>query len=367
MLASLLVSTSNAQLLKKIKKAAEKEIQKVSNELSKGKKEKSNEAKYDEQSKGEENLDGKKNEVTSTVTLDGLIYEPPKPDFRSFSLQKHKDLPRFGELDTHGAKRKIKRPLDYETYTELLHLKYGSILNKSLILNSASLETFLEYFCNADKGSCNEQNRDEILNFPHLRHRGGVARNWGGYGANQFEKERKKNDFMKTHLPTLQAWSKSIWQNDSEEGYVVKRHPLRTYDFDHGGFWVPSITNPPGKGTGLVSNAFILEYIPKNKFESEMKDGYVLLKVSESEAEKLVTNKTQYVYSVVKIKLGLKEVLEPHKELTMGKKLVHFKYNYENSIREFYEDESLTKKIGEISYENAVYSNTSYHPSLTQN
>lgn len=346
------IQTSDAQFLKKLKDAAKKEVNKVADGLTKKKKTKSNEdTSLEEETKKEERV--KLGQISTKEIPQGLSFDAPNESFRSFSVQEHNGLPRFGVLDSYGSGSKTKLPWGYTTYTDILLLKYGDILNLPLILNTTSSETFLKYFCNDERGDCNDQNRNAILNSPNLRSRGGVARNWGGYGANQFEKERKKNDFMEKHAPTLVDWSKTFWKDDTQMAYNVSYVRLTSsnpYDFERKGYWV---NNPLKSGPNLNSQRFVCRYFPINRYEKnpDNESIYVLLKMDESTAENLINEKTSVLYAVMKIKLSFTQVEEANREVNMRSKRVMFNYCHESPVVEFYKDEALTLKVGELSYE----------------
>lgn len=369
------VQVSEAQFLNRVKDAVKKEANKVVDKISNENKEESNKDNKAEKPSTNQESNKEKEEDTQTIVNNGLTYSPPNDNFRAFSLQKHNGLPRFGLFNSYGyndsraasGRSHInKTPLDYTLYTELLNLKYGSEISMDLIINAVSAKVFLKYFCNEEKGDCKERNRDQVMEFSgSVRNSGGASRNWGGYGANQFEKERKKKDFMEKHAPTLVNWSKNLWENNTEIAYLVDKENLGKYDFEKGGYWLKSIAHPTAKGTGLISNTFHYEYIPENRIEKEMQKGWVLFKVNAAQAENLSNNKIRFLYSVVKIKLGfLRE--ERDRSSVLKKNIQFFKYCYESPVVEFYEDEGLTKKTGEISYENVEHSSSMFAPNDTR-
>lgn len=362
-------SSLQAQFLNRVKDAVKKEANKVVDKISNEIKEESNKDNKAEKPSTNQASNKEKEEDTQTIVNNDLTYSPPNDNFRAFSLQKHNGLPRFGLFrynDSRAASGRShinKTPLDYTLYTELLKLKYGSEISMDLIINAVSAKVFLKYFCNEEKGDCKEMNRDQVMEFS-VRNSGGASRNWGGYDANQFEQERKKKDFMEKHAPTLVNWSKNLWENNTEIAYLVDKENLGKYDFEKGGYWLKSIAHPTAKGTGLISNTFHYEYIPENRIEKEMQKGWVLFKVNAAQAENLSNNKIRFLYSVVKIKLGfLRE--ERDRRSLLEKNIQFFKYCYESPVVEFYEDEGLTKKVGEISYEDVEHSSSMFAPNDT--
>ena len=79
----------------------------------------------------------------------------------------------------------------------------------------------------------------------------------------------------------------------------------------------------------------------------------VLLKMDAETAEALTNKKIEVLYSAIKVKITFKKL----NEVNVTSPQSEFTYHLLSPIIEIFEDIALTKKIGEINLEKAVYKN----------
>lgn len=335
------------------------------------------------------NQTSNKNENDFGLT-ERITYKAPNSNFIDFELQSYKGLPRFGILHKEQSISPEKEiEVNYEIYSSLIELKYlkdkmdmDQLKLENLGPNSYQTingikrvaylttndETFLKYFCNTTTESCpmppyrliGDTDRAPGL---HGSSKNGILGHWGGNNATEFEQRRIFDTFLNDDYNTLREWSDTIWTDGYEIGYLVGNINLKRtpYDFKNQGYWLYAGLKT-NESINLSNNTFsplriIVRYVPNQRFEKEPEasKNYVLFKISPEEAEKLEENSISKVFIVYKIKLSLyRHEKVYNKKYNKSHKLL-FKYNVEDSIVELYEDEALTKKIGEVSLENGLF------------
>ncbi|MFD1162406.1 hypothetical protein [Hwangdonia seohaensis] len=332
---------------------------------------------------------------TSEVAIDMtdvLTINSPSNKFKSIHLQAHKGLPRFGAHNQYRFINKynslgLDRPKNtlikegFTNYANMVKMKYmaryyNDIDNTYITAlthenrdNKKDIHSFTAqnhllramhtlvseeikrtYFCDIEKN-------------PKCRFTG----KWGGT-RDEFVAQEKYATFVAANLEELRNWSVDFFKNNDEIGYFVTRHKFGQYDFDKGGFWVQL---PPHSkeyfGFGILDEAFFFEFFPEESFENaylnSIKNTYpkILLPISADKAEDFLNNRgidfnsrrpTEFIYSAIKVRIVYKELNTAN--ITIPSPM--FTYQFEDRIIEFYQDIELTKKIGEISLNNPVYS-----------
>jgi hypothetical protein len=298
-----------------------------------------------------------------------ITFSPPNENLRPFVLQGHKGLPRFGVLDPELKSGSI----DYQIYNEIINLKYNKLTYSDFLrFYSISEKSFAYYFCNEEKEPCFRRFANDGFSAVPRSSSQTYSSFWGGRGANQFEVQRKKNEFGTNINAHLFSWSKSFWENDTQIAYVVNRADIGApgYDFDKGGFWMQGIISSYSGIAELFvakgNNMSVMSHGPVNEFESKMDTGgwWVLFKIDESTAERLVSNKIRHLYAVTKVKLAYDSVGIRNEGTRHREDFVLYNFNYESPVAELYEDAALLKKVGEISYENTQISKTANPPNF---
>ena len=323
---------------------------------------------------------------------DKIVFKAPDGAFIDFELQSFKGLPRFGVLkqsETIVEDKELERY--YEIYSALIELKFlkndlneknlkfenlspNARLNingiKRLMYLASNNEVFKYYFCNKTIEPCklppyrrigdNDKTPGIISSSKN-----GFLGHWGGNDANEFQQKRAFDTFIKQEYNTLLEWSHGIWEDQHEIGYLVNTVSLNalSYDFENQGFWIQA---------GLKRNSqinlsnrtfsplrFVVRYMPKQLFEKNPKanTNYALFMVSPEKAEELEKRKIKKIFIVQKIKLQLlKKEAVVLRRYNKKQKLL-FQYNIESPLIELYEDDALTKKLGEISLESGLFKN----------
>ena len=189
---------------------------------------------------------------------------------------------------------------------------------------------------------------------------------WGG-SKDEFVAQEKYVSFVAANLENLRKWSTTFFKNNSETGYFVTRHKFGQYDFDKNGFWVKL---PPNDkvfyGFNSLDSAFFFEFLPEEPFENDYLNSIksthpkILLPMAADKAEAFLNNRdinfpdkrpSEYIYSAIKVRIVYKELNTVN--ITFPNPT--FTYQFEDPVIEFYKDIELTKKIGAINLEKAVY------------
>ena len=172
-------------------------------------------------------------------------------------------------------------------------------------------------------------------------------------GANEFERQRGYQNFVKEHLQQLRTWSKTFFTENSIEGYLVTVTHLGSYDFDKQGHWI-NIQPTMGPKFGTQHFATLEAKSPvehnilnltKTKHPGSVKSLSAFLKIPPAKAEQLLEQNTKRVYVVRKIKTIYQDIVD-----TQGRDpVLKFNFHHLNNIMEIYEDAGLIKKLDEIS------------------
>lgn len=323
---------------------------------------------------------------------DVLTIKSPSNKFKSIHLQTHKGLPRFGVHNQYRFINKYKN-LDLNRPKNTL-VKEGFINYANMV----KMKYMASYFDDIDKTYLTElshENRDnkkDIHSFTAQNHLLRAMRTlvseeikrtyfcdieenpkcrftgmWGGT-RDEFVAQEKYAAFVAANLEELRKWSTDFFKDNNEMGYFVTRHKFGQYDFDKGGFWVQL---PPHSkkyfGFGIIDEAFFYEFFPEEPFENaylnSIKNTFpkILLPIPADKAEDFLNNRgidfnnrrpSEFIYSAIKVRIVYKALNTAN--ITIPSPT--FTYQFEDPIIEFYQDIELTKKIGELSLKNPVYS-----------
>ncbi len=193
------------------------------------------------------------------------------------------------------------------------------------------------------------------------------AQEWGGNRSNEFRKRKFYNEFFTKYKKDLIKYGEKIFIDGTEDFYIVTKASLANYDFNSKGYWVSIGINNKGMGGGYINNryGFYEDFQPTTSYGNNYLNKQVvlnrnqrrnlglqmLLKMSESDAEKLMENKkVQQVFYTLKTKVKFKKIED--------KGLIHpdikFSYSLLDPIITFYTNEALTEPIGSISLENPI-------------
>ncbi|PHS26409.1 MAG: hypothetical protein COA83_03390 [Methylophaga sp.] len=135
------------------------------------------------------------------------------------------------------------------------------------------------------------------------KNNGSIGR-WGGILANQFESRRAFAAFMDTELNKYLAWAKQL--SAEPEAYFVGQIRLSSYIFDEGGFAIR--LNRLAGGALLTTGENLKNHPIFIGKTIQQQRGVVLVKVNETEAERIVerVHKKQ-LFLVYKAKLTVAE------------------------------------------------------------
>jgi len=300
---------------------------------------------------------------------DVISFAAPSDTFKSIYLQTHKELPRFGTLNQYSptvtkkseygsrgnpkyaqqnpsTKEKIRVLRNgYVLHRELVKMKYLKILYDDMDLNAISKPDY--------KNPEGKDSRSYVAQ-NHLRtlaKRFCTAETFNAaYGrSNQFEQQRNYQNFVEGHLKPLKKWSNTFFENDAMEAYIVTTSSLSSYDFEKEGYWLPvQLTNGARSiffsALEPVSSVEenILNLVGTRAIKGIRLWGF--LSIPTTNAEKLQEQNIQRLYLVRKVKVNYKDIeyrgnQEPN---------LKFSFHHLNPIIEIYEDEGLTKKLGEL-------------------
>jgi RNA polymerase-interacting CarD/CdnL/TRCF family regulator len=277
-----------------------------------------------------------------------ITYTSPSKDYLDITIQSHKGLPRFGEI---YYERGVTPPTNQGAYRALIKMKYLKAIyadidkNKltsydrtnsnlkdansrfaqndllqlaGMIVSDALLQ---KYFC--DKPTTTKC----IFNTVYGRK---PIRNWGGSRTNQFQQMRGYRSFVKDHLEALQNWSNTFFKGDQEIVYVVSRSAVSgKYDFKQKGYWIRNEA----------------PFTTYTESERKFKNRKVLISIPTAKAKELNLRDRVPLFAVYKVK-ALPKVNQTHFE---------FSFELVSKTIEFYKDPALTKKIGQINLDNAIF------------
>lgn len=211
------------------------------------------------------------------------------------------------------------------------------LLNLAFLLSSD--ESYPKYFC-ASQPNCRTPERR--IESPGAR--------WGG--ANEFEALRSYKSFVDDNLADLGRVAAAI----PNEGYFVETQHLEEYDFEKEGFPI-SLNFFWNDVLPLKTNSSVFHFTPIHDYEKGLghqPDGRLnkfdsILAIPIDEAEAAINRTGRKIFVVYKIKFnryeGEEELRFNGKPLTFA---VHIGYHLTSPVVEFFEDEALTKKIGEV-------------------
>ena len=292
-------------------------------------------------------------------TKDLLIIKSPSDHFNEIVLQTHNNLPRLGVFNHYNTEgqlatsNKVTRSkqqqihADFESYKKLIALKYAKDLYKNLntekptVMQQAKGKDIVELH-----NTILQQLIRSLLNSYFCKSE--VCLN-AYNGANEFEILRNYKAFSKDVLPDLLAWSKTIFEEESNVVYFVSRHRTNNYNFDKKGYETYlsfNLFDNRQKGIHLRS-----DFKPKSTFEKAIfktlansKSLPFFIPMSERDAEALEAGyNTMYLVRKMELEITYNP-LEKSKEMQVS-------FNHANPTIEIYKDAALLKKIGEISLE----------------
>jgi hypothetical protein len=320
---------------------------------------------------------------------DVITFKPPSENFIPILLQTHKNEIRFGQQNSYALKpdgtfishhvqpqlaKKVDKKETQLQYSrdalyELLKLKFMGNLYADMdteFLTKQSSNMYLKdkhsyyaqqhllklanaitsnkelyrYFCNPKMEDCAFTADKDVYYYKNIIN----GRNWGGKGANEFQILKSYTSYVQNNLKILQQWSRSIFPNNTIQGYYVARSILGEYDFKNKGYWI---------GNLFTQNRFLLQHYnlePANANERKLLNPHgvhILFKMSSSEAEKFSESSAKTIYLVFKIKTTLKGLEYQYTRIKAN-------YTLESPIIEIYKDDDLTLKIGELSVDTMI-------------
>lgn len=187
------------------------------------------------------------------------------------------------------------------------------------------------------------------------------------YEASARDMEKTESHFQRfiaDNLKSLTDNSNKIWEGDIKEFYAVKSHGIAyggrkdNFDRTNGGFWIDVKPNDKIYKNKYHSYATV-KHIPKADFERDL--GPALFEMSTEKAESLL-KRTSVLYVVQKFKLHLKNKdLSPETHNSSSnstfkyRDILQFEFQLSDKIIEIYEDEQLSKLVGTIDLENALF------------
>ncbi|MCB0744912.1 MAG: hypothetical protein KDC67_13475 [Ignavibacteriae bacterium] len=393
----LIPNTINAQKIGDIWKKVKKETVEGVNEVlkkkdSKNKKENPISKKEDnkEQNNSEHQIEFNEN--------DFIVFKAPNEDFVSINLQKHKGLPRIGDIDSYGSKTSYSGSRNNELYELITKLDK----DQSLFFRMIRTKYMTPYLKDIDRKilykasySMGEPNRDyklfqsklqfylESLCFSLMTQNGkdlyfknpnGYSNSlkWGGNG-DEFAKTEAYRKFASTDLDPLIKWSEGFFINNSLEFYFVNSLSLGDYDYEKQSYELISGSVFQPQNISLsVSHAGDLKfpfgtYAAQNEFEYNINDEIfsnykrgLLIKMDVEKAKQLKEKLVDYsksprsngkaVFLVRKVKM---ETVKKRRTLNSQNgseqyQEQEFSYSFSEPYAEIYADEALTDKIGTI-------------------
>ncbi|UBZ13409.1 hypothetical protein LDL77_16175 [Flagellimonas marinaquae] len=390
---------TNAQFFKKLKKQAEEKIMKKADkkvdDLFKDKhKNEEKEMGHQSGNREEEGTDemvqekSKPEEKVSYNYSDYLVYKSPNPAaFKDIVIQKFKELPRFGAIDSYmdrdnpkkvdlskdAADKRNLTGLGYAGFQHLVrihmlkeHFKVmdrtaltvptkGKIIEKEA--KSSLAQKVLKEF--AFTMGTDALKKEYFMNDWSGTGKSALVREWGGHQADDFTENERYVDFVEKYLDEILEWSSDFFSDGSQDFQLV--HAIKfygQYDFDKGGFWVQL---PIERQSMEVSSLdYFSEFSPKTAYGNQMANtmaqvdyinGYVLFKMDPGKAEALINDKSVLLQLTMKVRSVFK-AFETSNPFVYG---ADYTYHFLDPTLELYSDALLTKKIGEIDLENLIY------------
>ncbi len=380
------IENANAQLLKRLENKVSQVTQTV-NQISSKK-----------SASTTEKLESKR-QAQEIDYSDVYTIKSPYPEFKSIHIQAHKGLPRFGNqnpyyfkneygvIDMNRSKNNLLKT-GYQNYGNLLTMHFLNTYYKEMDRSSLTIIDFNNRDNKKDwhssvaqkhllstAYSLAEENSIRTF-FCDVKNNSKCVMNsipqWGGNRSvkDEFVEQEKYSTYVAEHLDNLLKWSKEFLKDGTESGYYVNSLDFQAantpYDFDANGYWLsifPNNSNNPIQGfryyfTGDTAffNAFLPVSNYGNKHLNRMTDvnSYlprILLKINADTAEVLANKKLQHIYAATKVKILFKKLNERNVQAPKAE----FTYHLVSPVIEFFEDIELTKKIGEIDLEKAVY------------
>lgn len=327
----------------------------------------------------------------ATDDTDILVYKSPDPAFKDITIQKFKDLPRFGSGDFYmmpdnpkrpdltpeaGEKRK-KMELGYAGFLKLARIH--NLKDHFKVMDRTALTTVTRELVEEDVKSNLAQKT--LLEFAFMMGTDALKREyfctdtnssgkcsyalkWGGNRADDFTENEKYVSFVEKYLEKILKWSEDFFADGSERFYLVQQLEFQgQYDFDKSGFWMrlPIIkTYSYGMDYNSTGENYFFEFLPKTPYgqqilnktsQVEYVNGLVLFKMSPEKAEALLNNKTKNLQMVTKVQTVFQGFEEANPTLYSAK----YTYHFLDPAVELFEDVQLLKKIGEIKLDNLVY------------
>lgn len=316
----------------------------------------------------------------------GISFVAPNEDFIGFELQQFRGKIRFGQLNGHNyinphlgkssasQKTQVRRKMkdlsfEYGKYHQLLRTKYLSnfydLMNKEmphqverstsgsgyyagdendrssyiaqenmigLAYTMISPEGFIEFLGDSDKAR-------NIAKMKHRRFSSANRYSIHWKGKDEFEIIETYQKFVERYCKDLRKWAAQL----DEEGYFVEQVRFEKYDFQNSGFSIRF--SPPGvKNVSESDRKYVYE--PK---QQRQKPFTHLYKMDTTDAKAMIDRKNERklgrsLYAVYKVKYyGIEDpsVLSTYRQPFL---LQHVT----SPIIEIFEDEALTKKLGEV-------------------
>ncbi len=311
-------------------------------------------------------------------------YPPPSKKFIPIKLQTHQGLLRFGEQDNYYSipdgsfvnhksqkafqeadKKTWEITLGQKAYYELLRFKYMSEvykdIDKELFTKYASsmyredknswlAQTNLLKLANAvthttemPRFFCNPKEKCpyDVTGEKYYHRSVGNVAPWAGRGASEFKQLAAYTSYVNENLSTLQQWKDDFFKDDTEEGYLVTRVYLGTYDFANKGYWLKPRAN-------IINGRIFrrMELVPQNSNERKFtgpRGIEILYPMSPERAEEF-SEKNQSIFMVFKIEVTIKGMEANYEHVDVD-------YAFKSPTIIIYTDDSLTKKVDELSIE----------------
>ncbi len=292
-----------------------------------------------------------------------ITYSSPYDKFVDITIQSHNGLPRFG--DVHYVRGKTP-PTNPRAYNELLKMKYlesaYADMDKEIITTynqSRSGDKQLEHSYIAQSqlrilagNICTENELKKYFcpektttpcTFTDRYGQRKVLGYWGGDRGNLFAQTRSYTSFVKANLSELQQWSKSMFKDDKEIGYMVGRtYVTESYDFKNKGYWIKAQL---GGGSILISD---LRFVPYGQKQNNLTRLKFLLPITPDQAKSFGLQHRSPVFIATKVKVY------PVKGAQSSSDRVAFAYELLTTTLEVFRNPALTDKIGEIDFESAL-------------
>lgn len=298
---------------------------------------------------------------------DQTVFKGPKPNFIDIELQSHNEHIRFGVLDDQQISI-TELNKNYKVFLEMLKFKNKQVdgWDKPFETMDANLP---HYESGSDVGEFNMLlfgifrnvvSESAIENYFSTNY--GRRLTWKG--ATKFDQERNYRAFTKNNFLDLKNWSQEIISDKTVPAYYVTVDKILSYDSDNGGILLslgfhnvednnrvlPNLISGAFKNKFALSGGFFtsdytvsslkgnMVYSTKNNYERTVSMDFlvVFFEIGRDEIDAVIQNKTAYI--VRKIKFN-----------------DNFTFNIDSPIIEIYSDKALTKKVGELNYNNLIF------------